>query len=279
VRTPSGSTVDAGEDRFDPLYVTADHLDDLATFTGLSREACLKRLRNYSSAEMVEAWRRANPRTAGDILRFYQATDLYIWELMQWHASTSRRPYWETLRLLAERFPARGFRRVYDFGCGVGTDALFLAERGYEVALVDVDGPTFRFAQHRFARRGRTARFLPSASMLPEPDAVYDMTLCFDVFEHLPEPLEAARRLVDALRPGGLLVEKASFSGSETHPYHLEGHETRYGGLRWHCWLSGLGLRYVGGSAIHRRVGGARALVQRARYGLWRATGLWVLRA
>ncbi|HEV8643930.1 MAG TPA: class I SAM-dependent methyltransferase [Methylomirabilota bacterium] len=276
---PVSPPVVEAEDRFDPIYVTPDDLDDLATFTGLSREACLTRLREYSSAEMVEAWRRADPRTAGDILRFYQSTDLYVWELMQWHASPSRSPYWETLGLLAERFPATvGFRRVYDFGCGVGTDALFLAERGYEVALVDVEGPAFRFARHRFARRGRTARFLPSASMLPEPDGVYDVAICFDVFEHLPEPLEAARRLITALRPGGLLVEKGSFSGSQTHPYHLEGHEARYGGLRWHCWLSGLGLRYVGGSAIHRRVDGAGALVQRARYGLWRATGLWVLR-
>ncbi len=277
--TPSTGVPEIFE-RFDPVYVSDEDLADLATFTGLSREACLKRLRDYSSAEMVEAWRRANPRTAEDILRFYQSTDLYVWELMQWHASPSRSPYWETLRLLADRFAATvGFRRVYDFGCGVGTDALFLAERGYEVSLVDVEGPTFRFARHRFARRGRPARFLPSASMLPEPDGLYDVAICFDVFEHLPEPLQAARRLAAALRPGGLLVERASFSGSETHPYHLEGHEARYGGLRWHCWLSGLGLRYVGGSAIHRRVDGVGALVQRARYGLWRATGLWVLRA
>ena len=160
----------------------------------------------------------------------------------------------------------------------MGTDALFLAERGYEVTLTDVEGPTLRFARHRFTRRGRTARFLPSASMVPEPDAVYDVAICFDVFEHLPEPLDAARRLVAALRTGGLLVEKGSFSGSDTHPYHLKGHEARYGGLRWHCWLSGLGLRYVGGNTIHRKAGGLEALVQRARYGLWRAAGLWVLR-
>ena len=86
------AAVDA-EDRFDPIYVTSDDLDDLATFTGLSREACLKRLQGYSSAEMVGAWRRADPRTIGDILRFYQSTDLYVWELMQWHTSPSRRPY------------------------------------------------------------------------------------------------------------------------------------------------------------------------------------------
>src|SRR5712691_634815 len=98
-------------ERFDPVYASDEDLADLATFTGLSREACLKRLRDYSSAEMVEAWRRANPRTAEDILRFYQSTDLYVWELMQWQASPSRSPYWETLRLLADRFsPTLGFR-------------------------------------------------------------------------------------------------------------------------------------------------------------------------
>ena len=133
--------------RFDPLFVTADDLDDLATFWGMTREACLERLKCYSLREMAEAWCRAGPRTPQEILSFYQNVDLYVWELMQWHASAARTSYWHVLVSVAARYPpAAGYRRVYDFGCGVGSDALFLASRGYEVTLVDVDGPALRFA-------------------------------------------------------------------------------------------------------------------------------------
>src|SRR5216110_1190047 len=140
--------------RHDPLFVTEGDLDDLATFTGLSRAECLERLRDYSSSDLAAAWRKASPTTPNEIIAFYESTDLYIWALMQWHASPARALYREALMYLADRYPAAsGWKRVYDFGCGIGTDALFLADRGYDVTLVDVDGPAFRFARHRFGRR------------------------------------------------------------------------------------------------------------------------------
>lgn len=262
--------------RFDPIYVTEDDLDDLATFWGMTREACLARLRSYSLREMADAWRRADPRSPAEILEFYRTADLYVWELMQWHASPARIPYWQALAAVADRYPPEaGYRRVYDFGCGVGTDALFLASRGYDVTLVDVDGPAFRFAQHRFRRRGLPARFLVSTSPLPEPDGTYDIVVCFDVFEHLPDPLAAVRRLAAAIRPGGMFLQQGNFSDAGEWPCHLHDGIERFGGLRWHVELAGLGFRGDGGFVYRKSVGLERVAVL-ARYALWRMTGLWL---
>ncbi|MDR7545140.1 MAG: class I SAM-dependent methyltransferase [Armatimonadota bacterium] len=263
--------------RFDPVYLTEDDLDDLASFTGMPREECLRRLRSYSPRELAEAWRRADPKMPEEILAFYATTDLYIWELMQWHASEARMPYWQILQEVTDRFPPHaGYQRVLDFGCGIGTDSLFLASRGYEVTLMDVDGPTLQFARHRFARRGMRASIIPVRSFLPVLQNVYDMILCFDVFEHLPDPLGTARRLVRAMRFGGVLVQKASSFRNDDYPHHLSGGVARFNGMRWHIALVGLGLRTDAGSA-YRRVRGLPLYIQKFRYVLWKATGIWMV--
>ncbi len=264
--------------RFDPEFLTDEDLEDLASFTGMDVDECRHRVESYSLEEHAERWRAEPPQTADELLAFYNSTDLYLWELMQWHASRERAPYWEALTYLAEHYPPEaGYRRVYDFGCGVGTDALYLASKGYDVTLVDVDGPAFQFAQHRFERRGLAARFVESRSTLPEPAGEYDVAICFDMFEHLPEPLEAARRLVAALRPGGLLFEQSTFDFEAVHPCHLNGGINRYSGSRWRLHLAGLGLKPIAPFVLQKS-DGFRRNVEAVRYRLWRLSGLWISR-
>lgn len=263
---------------FQPVHVTEEDLQDLSTFTGMARDACLERLNSYSLTEHAQAWATANPKTPSEILSFYQKTDLYIWELMQWHASAARQPYWEALAYVVDHYrPEDGWRRVYDFGCGIGTDALYLASKGYDVTLVDVDSPTLRFAKHRFQRRGLQGRFVESTEQLPSPDGEYDVVLCFDVFEHLPDPVRAAARLAKALKSRGLLVQQGGFVDEGYHPCHLRAGLSRFAGLRWHVHLAGLGLQHITG-LIYQRESGLRQLRQRARYALWRLTGVWIAR-
>lgn len=263
---------------FEPRFVTADDVEDLSTYSGMTPKACLERLHSYSPNELAEAWHRTNPTTTHEILQFYRTTDLYVWDLMQWHASPARRSYWEALTTFATKFgPEAGYRTVYDFGCGVGTDALFLASRGYRVTAVDVDGPAFRFAQHRFERRGMRASFIKSDSALPRPNGIFDAVVCFDVFEHLDDPLKAAGVLVNALRPGGILAQTGSFEDAGVHPCHLANGVQRFGGIKWHIHLAGLGLRHET-SLLYRKEWASVGLVQRIRFWLWRATGFWLIR-
>jgi SAM-dependent methyltransferase len=57
---------------------------------------------------------------------------------------------------------------------------------------------------------------------IPEPDASYDVILCSEVFEHLPDPLKALDEFKRLLKPGGKLILTAPFA-SFVHfaPYHF----------------------------------------------------------
>jgi SAM-dependent methyltransferase len=64
---------------------------------------------------------------------------------------------------------------------------------------------------------------------IPEPDASFDVVLCTEVLEHLPNPLEALREFARLLRPGGHMIITAPFC-SLTHfaPYHFSTGLSRY---------------------------------------------------
>ena len=262
---------------FEPVLVSDEDLDDLASFTSFSAEECRTRLASYSLSEHAAAWKGADPRAPEAIMDFYKTTDLYIWELMQWHASVHRFPYRAALEDFAVRFPrASGYTRVLDYGSGVGSDSIFLASRGYDMTLVDVPGPTFEFAKHRFRRRKLKASFVEATSPLPELEGPFDAAVCFDVFEHLPNPVEAARRIVRALRPDGILLEQSTFEASEAHPCHLAEGIRRFGNARWRIYLAGLGLDGEGSLMYRKPRHARRRRLEKARFALWRATGIWL---
>lgn len=64
---------------------------------------------------------------------------------------------------------------------------------------------------------------------IPEPDGSFDVILCTEVFEHIPEPVAAINEFSRLLRKGGTLLLTAPFT-SMTHfaPYHFSTGFTRY---------------------------------------------------
>ena len=59
-------------------------------------------------------------------------------------------------------------------------------------------------------------------TQIPEPDQSFDVIMCIEVFEHLPDPLAALREFNRLLKSGGWLIITAPFN-SLTHfaPYHF----------------------------------------------------------
>lgn len=64
---------------------------------------------------------------------------------------------------------------------------------------------------------------------IPEPDASFDVILCSEVLEHLPDPLRAIDEFARLLKPGGQLILTAPFA-SLVHfaPYHYASGFSRY---------------------------------------------------
>ena len=64
---------------------------------------------------------------------------------------------------------------------------------------------------------------------IPEPDGSFDAIMCVEVFEHLPNPLEAIREFKRLLKKGGYLIITAPFcSLSHFAPYHFYSGFNRY---------------------------------------------------
>lgn len=63
-----------------------------------------------------------------------------------------------------------------------------------------------------------------SIEQIPVPDSTFDVVLCTEVLEHVPEPIEAVKELVRVLKPGGKMFLTAPLgSGLHQLPYHFYG--------------------------------------------------------
>jgi ubiquinone/menaquinone biosynthesis C-methylase UbiE len=57
---------------------------------------------------------------------------------------------------------------------------------------------------------------------IPVPDSCYDVVLCTEVFEHIPDPISATKEFSRILKPGGTLIITAPFcSMIHFSPYHF----------------------------------------------------------
>jgi len=117
--------------------------------------------------------------------------------------------HWWSVRLyagIADQWLRRiGGKRMLDVGCGHGFILSFLEGR-YETFGVDLSAYAVeqcaRFTPRSVCRVADVEQELPSEL----ERGTFDLVNARYVFEHLREPQAAMRRLVELLRPGGMLV-------------------------------------------------------------------------
>jgi SAM-dependent methyltransferase len=145
--------------------------------------------------------------------------------LERWDSAyRSGRPGWDTGRPSSELVQAveEGTLkpcRVVELGCGTGTNAIFLASKGFDVTAIDIAPTALRLAEEKAGKAGVRVRWLLADVLLPpklEPfDLVYDRGCYHGVRQqNAPRYVEALARLT---RPGSQVLILA---GNANEPRH-----------------------------------------------------------
>jgi len=195
---------------------------EAAEFLGFPEDTAWQRLRG-AGERFRDEWMQTvpNPADADSLARFYNQSDTELFELIEWHSTDPI--HYRTL-IVRDYAAARPGRACLDYGSGIGSDAIVFAEAGFDVTLADISDVLLAFAAFRCRRRGFTVRTI-DLKKEAVPHSAFDVALCFDVLEHIPQPLKVVRTLHRALRDDGLIVLHAPFGEDDVHPMHVVHHD------------------------------------------------------
>lgn len=128
----------------------------------------------------------------------------------------------EWVRKLAESVP--GGALVLDVGAGSCPYRGFFSHCIYKTQDFEQLSPD----QLRHGNYGKID-YVCDASDIPVPDGTFDVVLCTEMLEHVPEPIEVISEFARILKPGGRLILTAPLgSGIHQEPFHYYGGYTSY---------------------------------------------------
>ena len=112
-------------------------------------------------------------------------------------------------------------RRVLTVGGSAGVLDNYLAGHLHSVVSVDIDAPAVEYAQQHFAKANLIFAVGDAMDLKFEDDA-FDIVICSQVYEHVPDAETMMREIFRVLKPGGVCYFAANnrLMWNEPH-YHL----------------------------------------------------------
>lgn len=184
-----------------------EYYQDLREFLGVTdQDIELRGNTENWRAGWKKAW-DAKPRTTPEAIRSaYNETDSYLFRNVWFNCHTQQGVHAKVARAV-QQYCAQKPRepvRLLDYGCAAGCLAkLLLSTENLLITLADVPSPTLEFARWRY-RNEPQVDFIE----IEEQECLtltYDIIVCCDVLEHIPEPMATMRHLADHHKPSGLL--------------------------------------------------------------------------
>jgi SAM-dependent methyltransferase len=127
-----------------------------------------------------------------------------------------------------------GDARIVEIGCGTGQMSLYLTRADRVVVGCDLSRGALALAQSAARRYGLSGVSFVEAdlSRLPLRPGAFDIVYCSGVLHHTPDPRAAFSRIVQAARPGGLVV-LGLYNRYARVPLRLRRLVARLSGWRW----------------------------------------------
>ncbi|MBN1436335.1 MAG: class I SAM-dependent methyltransferase [Sedimentisphaerales bacterium] len=161
---------------------------------------------------------------------FYGSTDAFLYELVLWNMNRRKR----RIRRWVGRHLARRVGqnlKILSIGDGLGFDSAFLAQAGHDVTYFELPGYSQRFAQKVFQRCAHQVNIITDPKQIPQE--AFDVVLCLDVLEHVPDVPEYVKQITSYLKPEGFLVVHAPFfMVHASTPTHLKANRRYSGSLK-----------------------------------------------
>lgn len=164
-----------------------------------------------------------------EVARFYNETDAFLYDSLTWN----RNPFKLQMRTWIGQYLSRDDASGLDILCigdGLGFDSAYLAQLGHRVTYFEVPGYSEAFARRLFEDSGYRVQILTDADAIPK--AAFDVVVCLDVLEHVPDPSSFLAVINSYLRPGGRAIVHAPFySITQYHLSHLKSNRQYSGNL------------------------------------------------
>jgi 2-polyprenyl-3-methyl-5-hydroxy-6-metoxy-1,4-benzoquinol methylase len=191
-----------------------EDIEDLMEFAGLRREQVVEYLNRSSGRRHSDELSWLRPATAEEYGWFYRGSRTYLFCVGDaWQrAVETARPGWRTL----------------DFGGGGGRNTLALAAKGADAHYVDIGIQNAAFVAFRARKRGlrvtvidplieTDGRWSVDTAEAARRIGDFDLIVCDNVLEHVPEYPRVLAKLAAALSPTGLILECTPWKREKTY--------------------------------------------------------------
>jgi len=151
--------------------------------------------------EQDKRWSEKERTSESAIRDYYSSTDYFLLRQVYFRRKDS---FHHVLKYLKKKDAA-----LCEYGCGIAPATSWLSQRlpsSVQFTGVDIPCPTFEFAKWRNRKRKNVEFISPPLGSHYPLTKNYDVILCHDVFEHLPNPYEVAEHLIAHLKAGGILM-------------------------------------------------------------------------
>lgn len=160
----------------------------------------------------AEEWnqKKIDQSNMQEVMEFYRKTPNYIFELMEYHSTESKRKLSNTVIELCKR---ENIKTILDFGAGICQDSIIGSKSGFDVTAADIPGKTFEFGQWRIRKHKAAVQILEIHDETPLKEK-YDGITCFEVLQHVIDPEKTLNHLNQHLHSSGTLFITTRFKNN-----------------------------------------------------------------